>query len=64
MQVPAVNRRTKARLWLRYVLRRHEMTGHRVRCPRWVTDTGPDGRTAYCLGAPDRGVWAGWEWRP
>jgi hypothetical protein len=58
-----VSRRAKARLWLRYALRRHQMTGRRVKRLRWSTITGDHGRPVHKLGAWDRDVWVGWEWR-
>lgn len=53
------------RWWLlaRYSLRRHEMTGRRVKGLRWRKDVGTR-RVTWHLGAgnPHGGVWVGWEW--
>jgi hypothetical protein len=59
-----VTRRAKTRLWVRYVLRRHEITGRRVRRPRWRTITSPHGRPLYSLGAwnDELQMFVGWEW--
>ncbi len=59
--------RMRARLWLHYRLRRHPLTGRRVRRMRWHTErVAGNGtfRVVHKLGAWDdrAGIWAGWEW--
>lgn len=66
--VVALSRRARWRLWVRYALRHHEITGRRVRHLRWdvkvIAGANGPSRPVYRLGAWDRkaGMWVGWEW--
>ena len=64
--ISPATRAGRFRLRLRYALRRHEMTGKRVRGLRWRREVGPTGMITWHLGSWDaeKNIGIGWNWLP
>ena len=58
-----LSRAARWRLWAHYVLRRHPLTGRRVKGLRWQLDVSGSRPIWKLRGQPEpNGVRASWEW--